>query len=361
MRKSEIEQIQNKIGYQFKNIQLLEQAFTRESFAKLYGGQDNETLEFYGDRILDYAVVKVLCNMYGRFNSDGEFVSSKKVGQLCTEDCSLVKNAHLAERIDRLGLIKYLRVANGGEKFSVKIKADLFEAIIGAVAFDSDWDAQTISNVFYCMMYSKRFSPRTSFDPSDYIDLLEMELFHLRAIKTETFCETGSFGYKHSFEMMLDGVPYKIVGLGASDFAAKIRACEKGYKILRLVGEKRFIESMDYGEQLRFLHVAGVISEPCFRFEFFPRDSKRQQELWRCFGSLEDSENEFEFEAASRYEAQEEICRAILCDALGIKDDVANAVSTQNSFVCGNIANSDDFVRGRGLLRYVLSKFGAAA
>ncbi|MEE3411321.1 MAG: ribonuclease III domain-containing protein [Treponema sp.] len=294
MKKSEIEKIQSAIGYQFKNAQLLEQAFTRKSFAKLYGGQDNDTLEFFGDRILNLAVIKDFFELDGHFNPDGKFVSSKTLRQLCHEYCSLVNNTNLAERIDDLELKKYLRTAGRVEKLCVKSRADLFEAIIGAVALDSDWSLQTLSNVFHCMMYSKNFSEKKAFDPADY----------------------------------------------------------NCYNIMRLVGEKRFVENMDYSEQLHLLRAAGVVSEPHFRFEFYPCDSKRRSELWRCFGSLEDSENEYEFEASTRFEAQEEISRAILCYELKIQDDS----------VCSNdISHDNACVRGQGLLKYVLSRFGNAA
>ena len=49
--------IQSKIGYHFSNIQLLCQAFTRKSYAEENPrAQHNEVLEFYGDKVLEYAI-----------------------------------------------------------------------------------------------------------------------------------------------------------------------------------------------------------------------------------------------------------------------------------------------------------------
>ena len=50
MDEKEIKFIQDQIGYTFKNQELLVQAFTRRSYSMEKGGQDNEVLEFIGDR-----------------------------------------------------------------------------------------------------------------------------------------------------------------------------------------------------------------------------------------------------------------------------------------------------------------------
>ena len=48
--------VQAQIGYTFKNIDLLNQAFTRRSYTEENGGENNEVLEFIGDKALDFAV-----------------------------------------------------------------------------------------------------------------------------------------------------------------------------------------------------------------------------------------------------------------------------------------------------------------
>ena len=55
----ELESIQNTIGYKFKNLDLLQQAFVRKSYSEEHGGQNNEVLEFIGDKALDLAVIKI--------------------------------------------------------------------------------------------------------------------------------------------------------------------------------------------------------------------------------------------------------------------------------------------------------------
>ena len=60
MEKQDLKEIQRKIGYQFNNIALLFQAFTRKSYSNQFGGENNEVLEFLDDEILDFYVKKYI-------------------------------------------------------------------------------------------------------------------------------------------------------------------------------------------------------------------------------------------------------------------------------------------------------------
>ena len=53
--------IENAIGYHFSNKDLLKQAFTRKSYTvEMDQGENNEVLEFLGDKVLDLIVTKKL-------------------------------------------------------------------------------------------------------------------------------------------------------------------------------------------------------------------------------------------------------------------------------------------------------------
>ena len=58
MEQKDLVFIQDQIGYHFQNTDLLQQAFVRRSYSKEYGGEDNEVLEFIGDKVLDLIVIK---------------------------------------------------------------------------------------------------------------------------------------------------------------------------------------------------------------------------------------------------------------------------------------------------------------
>ena len=117
MDKKDLQFIQGQIGYNFQNTDLLRQAFVRRSYAKEYGGEDNEILEFIGDKVLDLIVVKLLAEKYGCFIRDyeefDEFSCDKNEAELTDLKKKLVQKKTLADRIAILDLADYLRMGKG--------------------------------------------------------------------------------------------------------------------------------------------------------------------------------------------------------------------------------------------------------
>ena len=150
--KEKLELIQNTIGYQFKNENLLRQAFTRKSFASINKQQNNEILEFYGDRILNFIVIKEFYNKYGHIDNNFELVSSKTVKELNGSNVELIRNTTLSQQIINLSFTNFIRVRYKSERKSIKYRADLFEAILGAVALDSNWNIVSLETVYKNMM-----------------------------------------------------------------------------------------------------------------------------------------------------------------------------------------------------------------
>ena len=70
--------IQDQIGYKFNNLDLLQQAFIRRSYSEENGGENNEVLEFIGDKVLDLFVVKYLTEKYGYMLSECEDYDSEE-------------------------------------------------------------------------------------------------------------------------------------------------------------------------------------------------------------------------------------------------------------------------------------------
>lgn len=70
--------VQGQIEYDFKNLDLLQQAFTRRSYTAENGGENNEVLEFIGDKALDFVIVKLLIQKYGHL-ANGDPVNGTKL------------------------------------------------------------------------------------------------------------------------------------------------------------------------------------------------------------------------------------------------------------------------------------------
>lgn len=166
MNNEELQAVQERIDYWFENPDLLQQAFIRRSYSQEYGGGDNEVLEFIGDKVLDFIIVKLLSEEYGDYaenyddydpNEDcNEYISDCRENKLSEMKRVLVEGKTLAKRIDILDLSGYLILGKGDQKNKVynnaSVKEDLFEAIIGAVALDSDWDIETLEEVIDRML-----------------------------------------------------------------------------------------------------------------------------------------------------------------------------------------------------------------
>ena len=64
-KREDFDTVEEKIGYHFADENLLLQAFTRRSFAEENDGwDDNERLEFVGDKVLDFIIVRKLARSF---------------------------------------------------------------------------------------------------------------------------------------------------------------------------------------------------------------------------------------------------------------------------------------------------------
>ena len=109
------------------NIKLFEIAMSHSSYANEHKDKKNyERLEFLGDAVLELAVSEYL---YKNFEQDEGDMTKTRANYVC-------ENANY-EYMNKLGLVKYIKVGNG-EIGDLKkaIVADIFEAFIGALYLD---------------------------------------------------------------------------------------------------------------------------------------------------------------------------------------------------------------------------------
>lgn len=178
MQEKDYVEIQEQIGYKFDKWQLLQQAFTRKSYTdETHDGDNNEVLEFIGDKVLDFIIVKALSERYGDLNGRDEFECEYSEGKLTELKKRLVESKMLAKRIDELGFAKYLIMGKGDRKKNVQeeasVKEDLFEAILGAVAIDSDWDMEAMQDAVEFMLHLDHYLENGFNDENDYVSLIQ--------------------------------------------------------------------------------------------------------------------------------------------------------------------------------------------
>jgi ribonuclease-3 len=129
-----LERLQKSLAYHFLNPTLLKQALTHRSADPLH----NERLEFLGDAVLGSVIANQLFIQFPKADE----------GVLSRLRAYLVRGKTLAELANVLQLGDYLYLGAGELKSKgyqrISTLSDAFEAIIGAVLLDSDYQtAQT--------------------------------------------------------------------------------------------------------------------------------------------------------------------------------------------------------------------------
>lgn len=137
--------IAEKTGYWFGiNSCVLIQAFTRSSYTTMCGGENNEVLEFIGDQVMSYYLTKRIATQCGALNHDLEFSFRIRENRFTAIKQELVCNENLEQIIDQWGVAEYLVVGSTEKTLAPKAKADLFEAILGAIALESNWNTEVL-------------------------------------------------------------------------------------------------------------------------------------------------------------------------------------------------------------------------
>jgi ribonuclease III len=130
------EPLEERLGYNFKNRSLLENALTHRSFLnenQIPGRTDNERLEFLGDAVLGLSVGHLLMERF----------PALREGELSMTRAQIVNEGGLVEVAIALDLGQWLFLGRGEEQTGGRHKqsllADACEAVIGAVYLDGGY------------------------------------------------------------------------------------------------------------------------------------------------------------------------------------------------------------------------------
>ena len=125
---NDLSKLEESLGYNFKDKQLIIEALTHKSFKKPY---NNERLEFLGDAVLDLIVGEYLYNKFPK----------KDEGTLSKIRASLVNEGGFAKLAKVLNLGEYLYLSAAEENNKGRTKKSLlsnaFEAVMGAIYLEA--------------------------------------------------------------------------------------------------------------------------------------------------------------------------------------------------------------------------------
>lgn len=132
MARPSFNRLEKRIGYEFQNRGLLQEALTHSSSARESSSpaRDNELLEFLGDAVLNLSVTLKLIDTFPDYDE----------GKLSLARASLVAASYLSGVASDLHLGEFLRLGQSEEKSGGRNKpgilADAMEALLAAVYLD---------------------------------------------------------------------------------------------------------------------------------------------------------------------------------------------------------------------------------
>ena len=335
--------IQEKIGYKFNEKFLLIQAFTRKSFAEEnFGWESNEQLEFIGDKALDFVVVKKLTSLYGFISQSctqslesiekGENFSANNIvhtlniafkhteGEMTEIKKQVVQTRFLASAIEKLGFENYLLMSKGDIKNNVqnepRVKEDLCEAIIGAVAIDSSWNIKKLELVADKMLnldYHIRYGVD---DGIDYISYVENWYQREYGQNPEYIFDNNSDAF--TCTLTLKGFNCSFEGCGYSKISAEKLAAKRAYDFLQQNKEKcntiaSVVGSIDFNSSVNKLQVLAdkkIISG--LDYEYRTSEGTNGNPIWHCRCKVDGLNDYVEYGHSKKVEAKKAAAYTVL-------------------------------------------------
>lgn len=174
--------LEKKINYKFKDKKLLIKSLTHKSYDKI---NNNEKIEFLGDRVLGLIIAKKLLEIY----------PEEKEGILDKKFASLVNKKTCLQIANDISLEKYIltfKPKNRKIKVEDKVIADCCEALIGAIYLDKGF---TAAENFILTFWSKNIkdSVITQIDPKTKLQEYSLKKYK----KLPTYKIVSNTGPRH--------------------------------------------------------------------------------------------------------------------------------------------------------------------
>lgn len=222
-----MKELEENIGYKFKNKELLKKALTHTSYAYEHNIESNEKLEFLGDSILEFVSSIYLFENY-RNLKEGEMT---KVRATVVCEKSLYKVAKKHNFNDYLYLGKSERMSHGENRPA--ILADSVEAVIAGIYLDGGMEpAQKfiIENLKEEIEIASQ-----NVGQKDYKTVLQEKLQKAGEVKIEyrIINESGP-DHNKTFEALVECDGKKLAkGIGKSKKMAEMEAAKKALENIK--------------------------------------------------------------------------------------------------------------------------------
>lgn len=334
MNREEIDYVQSTIGYTFENVRLLNQAFTRKSYATENPGTlDNEVLEFYGDRVLDLYVTRMMYQEFSSLTKSG-MESRMSEGELSKIRSSFVNKETLARCIQSFEFQQYLYLGKSDIINEVQknpsVQEDLFEAILGAVAADCDWNFQKLDQVCETMLQMATINSYLTFlvrekshllgfgEPiykpagyqQSYQNMEPYNLFNIRFLVGPFSPKNPKTGF---YEIAVKIGEQNFLGTGIGPYQAFLNADQQAYQFLCQEEINRHIQQLDLTNPVSQIHELvqkKIIPDPVYHFiEYHDEDGNP---IWRCTLTSHGFSGNFMAEGSGKKEVKQQAALSFL-------------------------------------------------
>ncbi len=223
---SKLKKLEQILGYQFRNQELLKRALTHTSYTFESGGDNYEVLEFLGDSVIGLIVSEKLVEAY----------PDKSEGELSQMRAFLVSEPSLAKLARHIDLGEYILLGKGEKKSGGSDKdsilCDVFEAVFGAIYTDSGFKEarRVFEDVFLQKMWELLKSSRTYRDFKSYLQEITQREF--KVIPSYTVLEERGPEHAKEFVVECKVCDNTTVSSGRSKKEAEQLAAEKMLKVL---------------------------------------------------------------------------------------------------------------------------------
>lgn len=205
------------LGYEFRNVGLLNRALRHRSMGKM----SNERLEFLGDAILNFVIAAELFYRYPEM----------KEGELSRLRANLVNGEILSELANELEIGDYIKFGSGelrsGGSKRKSILADAMEAIIGSMYLDGGY---SVTQRHVLSWFSKRLNAIGGVVQKDPKTRLQ-ELLQMKKTPLPAYVVAKTSGAAHSqvftVECRVSGMKEVAVGTGPNKRIAERDAASK--------------------------------------------------------------------------------------------------------------------------------------
>ena len=217
-----IKELEGILQYTFKNKDLLHKSLTHKSYDN---NNNNEKLEFLGDRVLGLIISKELLEKYPE---EKEGIIDKKFSNLVNKKtCALIAK--------KLNIRRFLYLGSSHkslERSAEKIVSDCLEALVGAIYLDGGLRPAEKFILNFWESYINK-SVVTLIDSKT--KLQEYSLKKFKKLPKYTFFKKSGPQHKPIFKTEVE-IPEskKILGVGSSKKNAQQNAAEKLIKILKI-------------------------------------------------------------------------------------------------------------------------------